>query len=108
MPERTGSAEAPTIGAVRLSEWLSSNRLYCAWELMKQSKGTYTAWELARDIGCSQRTLYRWLNDESVPYPIFLNRLEQLFLDVLGKNWLERVEELEKLISKANLIKGGT
>jgi len=91
-----------------LLKWFTSNRLYCAWELMKQSKGTYTAWEFARDIGCSQRTVYRWLKEEAVPYPVFLESLEGLFVQVLGKKWMERIETLEQVIAKSNLIKGGT
>jgi len=95
------------LGAFQLSSWLTSNRLFCAWELMKQSKGTYTAWQFARGIGCSQRTVFRWLNEEAVPSPIFLEKLEGLFVEILGENWLKRVEMFEKMIRQSNLIKGG-
>ena len=95
------------LGPFRLSEWLTSNRLFCAWELMKQSKGTYTAWQFAQDIGCSQRTVYRWLNEEAVPSPMALEKVEGVFVEILGENWLKRVETFEKMIRQSNLIKGG-
>lgn len=103
MVEKLGA----TIGAFRLSRWLTSNRLFCAWELMKQCKGTYTAWQFARGIGCSQRTVYRWLNEEAVPSPLALEKLEGVFVKILGENWLNRVETFENMIRQSNLIKGG-
>jgi len=103
--DETVVEEYGLVGAFALSKWLTSNRLYCAWELVKQTKGSYTAWEFARDIGCSPRTLYRWLGEESVPSPVFLERLEKLFKDVLGRNWMKRIETLQEVIQNSNLLK---
>jgi len=51
--------------------------------------------------------VFRWLNEEAVPSPIFLEKLEGLFVEILGENWLNRVETFEKMIRQSNLIKGG-
>lgn len=100
-----------TLGLYDLYEWYNCESFSCAWELLKQSQGgQFTAWELAHALGCSQHTIYRWLNEETALLQAYsLRRMAQLFCNLIGEDWMEKVEELQiTLGTKKQTTQGGS
>ena len=97
------------ISAIDLYKWYNRDAFSCAWELLKQAQGgQFTAWQLAHALGCSQRTLYRWLNEETYyPQCYFLGRMGVLFQRILGDDWMEKVKQLQIALGTKKQIEPG-
>lgn len=100
-----------TPGLYDLYEWHNCESFSCAWELVKQAQsGQFAAWELAHALGCSQRTIYRWLNEDTAfPQAYFQRRMAQLFCNLIGEEWMEKAEQLQiALGTKKQTTQGGS
>lgn len=76
-------------------DWFTPARFAAAWHAARAVADVSVSSLFIRlGVSLDGRTVYRWLNGESVPSWNYAARIDELFGELLGAEWMEKYDFL--------------